>query len=824
MGSSIKKDSTTQVLVDSFQLKGVNSDIKSKIDYEATDSIIYDLVNKKMYLYNNSKVKYEDINIDAYYINYDWPTGVMTATQKKGDSGKILGKPLMVQDKKEYETEKLTYNFKTQKGKVFNVVTQEGEGYLHGEQVKKDSAKNWFVSEAKYTTCDLEHPHFHIKAKKLKLIPNNAIITGPANIVINDIPTPLYLPFGIFPLKKGRRSGIILPQQYNFTPVFNLQDFGYYFGLNNYMDLTLRSTVYFNGSYEFKSNFRYNKNYKYNGEFSYRMHRTFIGDADDPTVRASTPLNFNFSWIHTQNPKAHPTFRFLSNLQYMTQGAFSQSLILNNTRINSQINSTLSLTKTFRYVPITLTSSINYTQDLATKAINGKFPNVQMNYNGNLFKSKLKSKWYDNLNFQYNTQFNSEFNTKDSLFLSSTFFKELKYGIYNQLTVNLGGIKLLKYINFTPSVNYYDRFYFNRTLYQNGTTKLDTIQQNGFFTVRDFNASFNASTIIVGMYQFSNKSKFIQGLRHQVTPSASFTVAPDFSSDYWGYYRYYNDTNNQRLKYSPYSNNLWGAPGNSNAALLSFGLRNTLEGKFYSKKDSITHSKKVSIIDLWNISGTYNFNADSNKLSNINMSVVNSMSKFVTFNANFSFDPYQYKNNHRIKEFLWSNSNKLARLTNVGATLNLTLNNNNLGGKKALNSTKGTEAERMNIYNTFYNYYDFNIPWNLSMSINTNMSNTYLSDGRDTTLVSASLMLNQFNFNLTKNWKLAITSGYNFNLKEIGMTTISAIRNMHCWEFRVNYTPISNIGQAYSIEIRPKSALLQDLKITRNRPALDNFF
>jgi len=813
---STKKDTLVkkEVVVDSFQLKDASGDIKSKIDYKAEDSIVFDNVSKKMFLYNKSKIDYNSMNVDAYYIEYDWNTGVMTANQKvEGDS--IVGVPYLKQDGKEYITDKITYNFKSQKGKVYNIVTQEGEGFLHGEEVKKDSNKNWYVSRAKYTTCDLEHPHFHFNARKLKLIPDKAMITGPTNIVINDIPTPLYLPFGLFPLKKGRRSGLLLPTEYGFSPVFNLQGLGYYFGINDHMDLAVRTQLFFNGSYGIQGDFRYLKKYNFNGSFTVGMNRIFQGDNDNPLVSANTATNYNFTWTHSQDIKAHPTFTFNTTMRYQTQGFFQNPINVTARRIDAQINSSLSLTKRFRGLPLELRSSVNYTQNLANKSVTGQFPNLQLNYNGNPFKTATGKGYLNQLNFSYTSEFNSQFRSYDSLLLTKEFFKDLKFGILHSVNFNFGAIKLLKNFNLSPSFRYQNRNYFSRTLFDY-STKLDTITENGFYSVQDFSGGLNLSTVIVGIKQFRGRG--FQGIRHQMTPNVGFAFSPDFTKDFWGYYRRL-DTG-KVITYSPYAQGLYSVPGNSAAAMLNFGLSNSLEAKFFNKKDSANPSKKIMLIDNLSLSGSYNLNAESFKMSNWFMSMSSNIGKFANFRMDFNYDPYVYENGVRVDKLLISNKGGLVRLQSFSAALNFNLSSANLASN-VLKSNKGSEAERNYIYRNYHYFYDFNNPWNASFAVNFTSNNDFKLD---TTVYSANISMNNLDFNLTKNWKIAIRSGYDFNSKQILMTTISAVRNMHCWEFRFNYTPISNFGQAYSIEIRPKSALLQDLKLMKNKPALENYF
>jgi hypothetical protein len=502
-------------------------------------------------------------------------------------------------------------------------------------------------------------------------------------------------------------------------------------------------------------------------------------------------------------------------MRYQTQGFFQNPINVTARRIDAQINSSLSLTKRFRGLPLELRSSVNYTQNLANKSVTGQFPNLQMNYNGNPFKTATGKGYLNQLNFSYTSEFNSQFRSYDSLLLTKEFFKDLKFGILHTVNFNFGAIKLLKYFNLSPSFRYQNRNYFNRTNFEY-STKLDTITENGFYSVQDFSGGLNLSTVIVGIKQFRGRG--FQGIRHQMTPNVGFAFSPDFTKDFWGYYRQL-DTG-KVITYSPYAQGLYSVPGNSAAAVLNFGLSNSLEAKFFNKKDSANPSKKIMLIDNLSLSGTYNLNAESFKMSNWFMSMSSNIGKFANFRMDFNYDPYVYENGVRVDKLLISNKGGLVRLQSFSAALNFNLSSANLASN-VLKSNKGSEAERNYIYRNYHYFYDFNNPWNASFAVNFTSNNDFKID---TTVYSANISMNNLDFNLTKNWKIAIRSGYDFNSKQILMTTISAVRNMHCWEFRFNYTPISNFGQAYSIEIRPKSALLQDLKLMKNKPALENYF
>ncbi len=809
--------------MDSSLIISANEDIGSKIEYKAKDSIIYNIHTKMLHLFNESKISYTDMVIESYFIDYDWTSGVLAGNQlKKGDT--VLGRPYMQQDKKDYFTDRLLYNFKTKKGKVYDIVTKEEEALLHGHEVKRDSIGNWFISKAKYTTCDHEHPHFYFNAKKLKLTTKKSIVTGPTNLVISDVQTPIYLPFGIFPAQKGRRSGIIFPQQYGFSPFFNVQNMGIYLGINDYIDARFLADVYFNGSYKFAGNMRYNKLYKYDGEFTAETNRIFTGDADNPAVTDNTPVNYIFNWRHTQSAKAHPTFTFNSDLRYMTQGAINRSLTIDQRRITGQIVSNLNATKRFRKLPIFLNAGISYNQDLRTETVSGTLPSLRINYNGNIYQNTNKQNSVV-IGLQYSTNALAQLpSTADSNLFNGNLFNKLSLGIEHNAIFSFQNIRLFKYFNLVPNLNYTDRMYFKKIniTRDSGKVKPDSIISEGIFTSRNFNTGLSLNTVFIGLYPISKRG-IVQGIRHQVSPIVNFTYTPDFSADFWGYYKRYNDTANREIKYYQYL----GTPstiGASSSAIINFGINNAIEGKFRNKKDTALGSKKMMLLDALSINSSYNFNLDSFKMNNFAVGFSNSTLGFLTFSGNMLFDPYVYENGVRKDKFKFSEGQGLFRFLNMNATANLALSSNNFS-RNILNSKKGNEYERNFIYRNYHYFYDFNSPWNLAMSFNVNVQNQFTTNKlNDTSIVSASILLNNFDFNLTPKWKIGVSSGYDFTAKQLGITTISAIRDMHCWEFRVSYTPISNIGQAYLIEIRPKSALLQDLKLTRNKPAIENFF
>jgi hypothetical protein len=820
-----RKVDSTQKNVDSFKLNIAKDEIESIITYSAKDSIVYDMSSKKLLLYNQSSIDYTDIHIKAFYVDYDWTSSLLKANQKKIKDS-IIGKPILKQGDKDYFTERLLYNFKSKQGKVFNIVTQESQAILHGEQVKKDSSGNWYVKNAKITTCTNDTPHFYFRASKMKLTNKKSIVTGPTNIVIREVKTPIFLPFGFFPAQSGRRSGIILPKQYGFSPTFNLRDMGVYFGISEHIDAQLLADIYFDGSYFLRNTNRYSKRYKYNGSVDLSYQRTFNGDADNPAVRGLSSPQFGLSWTHVQDPKSHPTFSFNSSLGFQTAGLFNQSLILDPRRQTGIISSNLNMSKRFRKNPFVINLGLGYSQNLIAKNVSGDFPTARINYNGAPFKIRSNPNHFLN---QVNLIYSSEARaflptTADSQVFSNQFFDNLKYGVLNTATFNFGGLKLFKYFNFAPNLNYTDRFYFKSKEINFTNNRLDTQVRSGFFSVRDFNFNVGLNTNISGIYRI-NKKYGLLGFKHLMSPSISFQYTPDFSGNFWNYYGTIN-RNDTISKYYRFDG-LYAGPGIGQSAFINFGINNSIEAKFRNKRDtSAAASKKKMLLDAFSIGGNYNLAADSFKLSNIGIGFSNSTLGFLNFNGTMTINPYEFENGQRIDRFKIGNGGGLGKMTDLSGSMTLNLRSTNFQ-KNTLAAARGTDAQRQYVQNFYAAFYDFNSPWNLLLSYNFDLRNTYTNlTRRDTTTISMGLRLDNFDFNLTKNWKFAVSSGYDFNTKTIAMTNIRLIRDMHCWEFSIQYTPISNIsgGQAYLIEIRPKSGILQDLRLSRNRPTVENYF
>lgn len=838
-------DTAKRAAVDTITMKEEEGEIKEKIFYQAEDSIVYDIDNKKMYLFTKAAMKYQKTELEADSVHFDWNTFTLYANGKPDSTGEKTGKPIFKESDKEYKAGRMAYNFKTKRGKVYEVYTQEGEAYLQSQAVKRTENEEWYGLSNKYTTCDLEHPHYYFRAKKIKLVPNKLIVTGPANLCVGDIPTPLYIPFGIFPVKQGRRSGIIFPQfGEDARNGFFIKQGGYFFAINNNLSLKVLADVYTNGTFGVYPTLSYVKMYKFSGNVGFAYIRTMPADPDLPNQSAQN--DFRFSWTFNLDPKAAPTNTFAASVNFLTSSFNKAQRVTDNTIFQTSFNSNVNYQKIFPRVPfLSLSLSLSHAQNIATKQFSVSFPVFRLNVlRVTPFKSKIstgKPKWYESIGISYNFEAKNILNTFDSLLLTSESLKRMRFGIQQNLNID-APFTVAKYLNITPAFRYTERWYFQsvnkkwqeqdltvirpdgssfQIPYLGSHVKTDTTF--GFHGVRDFDVNVTMSTKVIGIYNF--KGKWIKGVRHIFTPSISGVYHPDFGSSYWGYYQtVQTDLMNQNpLTYSHYDimNSLYGVPSAGMVGALNFSLANNFEMKVFSKKDSVKHERKIAPLERINISGGYNFAAKTNKL---NVFTINGNLKIwenIGGAFNVVLDPYALDSlGKRSDKFQWTEKKQLLRFQTGNISLNATFQ----GKSKAVpqNTDKGFKKGDYVSYDP-YQYYDFNIPWRVTASYTFNISSSKTTDLRDTLISTQSLYIDG-DVNLTPKWKVALSSGFDFRLKQPTLTTVRVMRDLHCWELNFNWTAYPVAYQQFMIELRVKSSMLKDLKLTRRKSYLDNAF
>ncbi|MBJ59155.1 MAG: hypothetical protein CMP64_00985 [Flavobacteriales bacterium] len=765
----------------------------------AKDSINYDIMNNKVFLFNNAEIKYENITLKAAYIELDSDKNIVFAKSLINDSiGENYGYPVFSEDGKSFTSKEITYNFNTKKGIIKDVRTQEGESFILGNKVKKKQNDILYTFKGRYTTCDKENPHFSIRAKKIKTIPNKKIITGPAILEFGGVPTPLAIPFGYFPNQKKQSSGIVFPfYGESSNQGFFLRNGGYYFAINDYLDLSIIGDIYTKGSWNIKTNSNYKKKYHYQGNIN--LSYSSLKSGNDYVGNNIDKRDFFVRWKHQQDQNSNKNRRFSANINAGSSSYQQNNSSSDNDYLSNTFQSNLSYSRNWKSANLAI--NLRHSQSTLSKEVNLSLPEMNFNLNRfyplKRFNKTNKSKWYDKLYINYSSNFKNSISIADSLLFQPSTLTKFRNGVVHNIPVSTS-FTALKYINISPSFTYKERWYFDRTEKQWFDNKINTDTVNGFYRAFNYSYSLSASTKIYGIINFKNKR--IKAIRHISTPSLSLNYSPDFSSENFNFYDEVQiDTLGNIQQYSYYQNGIYGAPGSQSNGSLRFSLGNILEMKTNSE-DTINPIKKIKLLEGLNISSSYNLLEDSMQFANINISGRTRLfNKFdITFNS--SYDPYQIVNGNRVNKYYLSKTYLPARFVNANASLNFRLNG-------------GVKNDENNIIH-WLDYVDFDIPWNLSV----NYTMSYNKQ-------SIAQKLNQsLNFSgdlkLTEKWKIGFNSGYDFDAKDLSYTSLNIYRDLHCWEMLVKWIPFG-YRQSYNFTIRVKASVLQDLKWEKKKDWYD---
>ena len=810
--------------------------LSSKVDYKAKDSIRFDIKEEKAYLYGKAEIKYEDIDLTAEYIEISFKVNQLFAKGVIDSTGKLVGKPVFKQGTENFTSTTLTYNFKTKKGFIAGIFTKEGDSYLQGKTVKKFPDNSINVKNGLYTTCDLEHPHYEIKFNKARVIPNDKIVSGPAYLVIEDVPTPIALPFGFFPNKQGQKSGIIIPTYgESDSRGFYLSNGGYYFGLGQYMDLSLKGDIYSHGSWNIDPTLNYVERYKYSGNLNFGYSTTI--DGVKGTSDYEKAHDFFIRWSQRQDPKAHPNSTFSASVNASSSNYNNHNLSSTPDFLAAELNSAVSYTSVIDN-NYNLSVSMSSDQNRLTHVIGLNLPEVAFSVNRFYpFQNENKvgkANWYDNISVGYTMDAKNSINTYDSLLFRKNILKQMQNGMEHIIPIS-SSVNVLKNFKWTNSANYFERWYLQTirkhwvkdTLFSGGDTtvhylKTDTVQ--GFRAERDFNFQSSLSTIIYGMYQFKNCK--IIAIRHVMTPTVSFTYTPDFGSPTWNYYRYSADQSKSNEKplryYSIFSNETYSAPPANKSGVVGFALDNNLDMKVRSKKDTVNGTKKIVLIEDFKISTGYDVAKDSNNWSNIAMSGRTKLFKNLIVTYASSWDPYAVDTSgHDIKEFQFQKNKQLFRPSSSEWEFGLNWALQSKTKKKDIVSNKATQDELDNIKKHKDDYIDFDDPWHLNIQYILLFTNTL--DSKTSTIqrkVTQTLGLDG-SVSISAKWQVTFKSGYDFVDKQLSYTTLSIHRDLHCWDMSFDWTP-TGLQKSYNLTIRVKSAVLQDLKLTKKKSPWDN--
>ncbi|MCK4662176.1 MAG: LPS-assembly protein LptD [Bacteroidales bacterium] len=831
-------DDTLSVDMDTIPEKSILSPnaVDAKIDYNADDSIIFSLDEKKVYLYGNAIIIHTNMELKADYIVLDLEKDIVFACGVTDSLGKETGKPEFKEGNEAFVAETMRYNFKTKKGIIKGVITEQGEGYLHSSRTKKMPNNEIHLKNGKYTTCDHEHPHFYVALTKAKVIPDEKIISGPAFLVIEDVPLPFIgIPFGFFPNKKGRASGILIPNYgEEVNRGFYLRDGGYYWGISDHFDLVARGEIYSKGSYGLKTQSRYKKRYKYNGNLSFDYYRNKIGD------KGSTDFidqkDYKLRWTHSQDPKARPNSSFSANVNFgsVTYDKYNST----NTQdyLNNTIQSSIAYSKTFANTPFHMSTNVTHSQNSRDSIVHMSLPIMTFNMKRIYPLKKAVDKWdigwLENLGIGYTSKFQNTVEVIDTLLFEPSTLDKFKNGVNHSIPIKTS-FNLLKYFNVSPNFSYTERWYFESvnkywdnalyipegdTVYQQGRIVTDTIK--GFNRVYDYSMGASLSTTMYGFYKFSDsfigfiRNSGLQTIRHKIDPSIGFSYRPDFSEEKWHYYdTVINENTGEKIGYSPYQLGIYPLPGTKKSGMINFSLRNNIEAKVLNRKDSTESFKKIKILESLNLSSSYNLIADSLNLSNIKISARTNLFKMLNVNYDAILDPYVYDsvNNTRINTFEWEKNHKIGRITSWYISMGITL-------KESTFKKEDSKKDDMESEDEETDYYDyFKVPW----SMRVNYSIRYSRPGLDEPVITQTLNFSG-DLSLTPKWKIGISSGYDLENREFTFTNVNLSRDLHCWVMTFRFVPFGD-RQNYNFEIGVKASILQDLKYTKREDWRDNF-
>jgi len=806
--------------------------LEGKVEYLAKDSLRFEIKNQKVFLYQDADIKYQAIDLKAAYIEIDFPKNLVFAKGMPDSTGKDQGIPQFSEGSESFKSKVINYNYITKRGLISTVFTKQDEGYLHGTVVKKMENNVTYIQSGSYTTCDLEeNPHFAFKFNKAKVIPGKRVITGPAYMEIAGVATPLFVPFGYFPNKTGHRSGIILPTYgEELNRGFYFQNFGYYWAMNQYMDLKIQADIFTRGSWAIKPTYTYNKRYHYNGMINFSYAVNLMGAQDSPDFQKTQ--DFRIRWTHNQDPKARPHSSFSANVNIVSNTfnknnlSSSPEAYLSNT-FQSSINYSTSFAGKYF-----LNLNFNHSQNTLNKTIDLTLPQIAFSVSQFYpFRRKNpvgKMRWYEKISMKYNLDAENRYNTVDSLLFTPGWERQMQNGIRHSFPIN-GTFTVLKHFNWTNGININDRMYFQtiRKRYVSpqpadsimGYYKTDTVF--GFANAFDANFTSSINTTIYGMFQF--KKGPLVAIRHMLIPSVTFSYTPNWGSPSLGYWRYIeNDTatiNPQR--YSIFQNGIYGGPPGAQSGMVTFAIRNNLEIKVRNRKDTITGTRKIPLIDDFTIRTTYDIAKDSLNWSPITMSGRSTIYKGLTITYNSSWDMYARDSlGRRLNITEWEAHHRLLRLdlTRWDVGLTYTLTSEKVKGKKK--PTKGSPQEQKDIIDYYDYYVDFDIPWSFSI----NYSFSYNKTWDNTQDIRVGKIVQTLGFsgqlNITPKWKITLMTGWDFTNNQLSYTSIMVYRDLHCWEMSFGWIP-KGAQQSWNFSINVKASVLQDLKLNKKKDFRD---
>ena len=848
--------------------KSRKNGIDSPVDYSANDSLTYSAANGLAHLYGESKVKYQNMDLAADHIYMSLDSNLVHANSRMDTiTNKPIGSPVFNMGSDTYETGEMAFNFKTKKGIIEDVYTQQDDGYLTSEISKRGADGEMFLQHGRYTTCDDPHPDFYLAMSRAKVRPGKDVVFGPTYLVVADVPLPFAVPYGFFPFTKSYSSGLIMPTYGDeMDRGFYLRDGGYYFAISDKMDLKLVGEIYTKGSWGIRAESNYKKRYRYNGSFLFSYQNTIYGEKN--TRDYSKQSSYKIQWRHTQDQKANP-FSTLSAQVNFASSSYEKnnlnSMYNPQTRSQSTRTSSVSYTTNFSSIGMSIISSFELNQNMRDSSIYVKLPGLNISvsqfYPFRRKKAAGTQRWYEKISMSYTGQLKNEINTKEDLLFKSKLNKDWLNGMMHTIPIK-GNFSLFSYLNVTPSFNFRDRTYTRKTLrsWNPDTQKEVADTVSGFYNVYDWDLSLQLSTKVYGFW-VPNRKIFgdkIQAIRHVITPTVGFTYSPDFSASRYGYYETYQKTDSKGnvslVEYSPFQGGAFSPPSTGKRGSMNFELGNNLEMKIKSEDDT-TGFKKISLIDEFKLSTNYNFATDIQPMGPVNATLRLKLSKSYTLNLSTSFASYVYEADSvgatpRISnnKTYWEQG-KIGRMQSLSQNFSYTLNNEKIGNfikllkgekieKKDKNKKRTEEDDEWdnNIESNIDTdmekakhaakrgesskaetdedgYMTFKMPWSLSLGYgitireDTDLKKFNYDTMRYPYKLSQTLNVSG-NVRISDGWNINFSSGYDFDNKKISMTTASLSRDLHC--FNMSCSVVLAPYTSYNFSFRCNASTLTD--------------
>ncbi|MBC7887424.1 MAG: LPS-assembly protein LptD [Ferruginibacter sp.] len=841
LADTTKKTDTllTTAVVDTFDINVSKDSLDAPVVYHADDSMVLDIPGKKILLYGKeSKVKYTDNELTAPGIEFDQRTNLVTAYLRKDSTGKVISFPTFNQGDLKTVSDTIAFNMKSGKGLTKGTYTQQDEMYIYAIRIKKVDSSSFFAYKARFTTCNLDTPHFAFVSKKIKFINKKFAVTGPVHPEFEGVPVPIILPFGIYPLSRGRHSGLIAPT-FNANEQFglSLDGIGYYKVINDNWDVTTRGTIYSYGGYTFNISPRYYKRYRRQGNLSFdyqRFKTNFKGDPD-----YSTSKTFNIRWSHSLDTKSRPGVSFNANVN-AGSSKFNSQVPNNPTRnFSNQLSSSIAYAKIWKDKPYNISINANHSQNTNLGIINVTLPDISFNLN-TLYPLRRKEligsyKWYENLGVALNSNvksltYFSDDTAVSELNIGKQIFNNLQWGGNHNVPITLS-LPQLGPLQIAPSISYTERWFQQKFTRRWDSTlkKIDTSINKGFYSARDMSFGISMSSRIFGSFTFGKNAK-VKAIRHEIRPSLSANYKPDMNGKY--FYDTQIDTLKNKGRFNVFDNSLYGAFGEGRFGGLSFNIDNNIQMKVRDKKDTAAEAeKKVTLIDGLNLSGSYNFLADSFQLSTFSVGARSNLFDKISITASAILDPYQVDaRGERIDKLIWrKKALTLGRLLGGNISMSTQFQGGDKSKKPKQNNLTGQpynpstgmpldeyQTEAAYISNNPAEFADFSIPWSVSFSYSLRFQRDRKVDYSGyTTNVFQDINWNG-TVNLTEKWQLGLNGFYNITQKELGTISVSIARELHCWQMAINVSPVGRY-RFFNISISPKSGLLRDIKVNRTR-------